>query len=160
MKMKGKILIVYYSHSGNTAKMAELITKQIDGTLCELMPEKAYPNDYNSVLQQSKEEIASGFHPKLKNDFSQLESYGTVFIGTPNWCSTIAPPLATFLDNQDLAGKTVIPFCTHGGGSWGRMERDIADLCPDFRILKGLAVYGVNSSEERIIDWLKEIGIR
>lgn len=157
--MSAEILIVYYSHSMNTRKLARLIGQKTGGKLCELVPETAYPAAYNAVVEQAKNEIRSGFRPALKTSVEDIEAYGTIFIGTPNWWSTVAPPVATFLESCDLAGKQVIPFCTHGGGGFGRIESDIAKLCPGATVLPGLAIYGDSVSESRVSDWLNKLGV-
>lgn len=110
-----KSLIVYYSHSGTTRRLAELITRETGGDLLELVPETAYPQDYNAVVAQAKRELQSGHRPALKTALPDLSAYDMVFVGTPNWWSSPAPPVLTFLEQADAKGATVAPFCTHGG---------------------------------------------
>ena len=157
--MPKKALVVYYSHSGNTEKAAKAISRIIDGTLFEIQPEAPYPKNYNIVVEQAKKEIKADFHPPLKTKIDSLESYDTVFIGSPNWWSTIAPPITTFLAENDLSGKTIIPFFTHGGGGAGHIERDIAKLCPGSKLLPGLSIYGSDCGDAKISAWLQKIGI-
>ena len=81
-----------------------------------------------------------------------------IFAGTPNWCGTIAPPLAAWLSENDLAGKTVLPFFSHCGGVDRGMEQAFRDLCPGAKIGSGLYVLE-NGSEDlqgRILTWLKQ----
>lgn len=158
--MSKKILIVYYSHSSNTRKLAELIEQETGGTLCEIVPEKAYPDDYNTVVEQAKKEIQAGFRPELKTKVKDFAAYDTVFVGTPNWWSTMAPPVATFLESYDLLGKTVVPFCTHGGGGAGHIETTVKKLCPDSTVLPLLSVYGDTAKDSQVEAWLKKIGIK
>lgn len=158
--MSKKILVVYYSHSGNTRKLAKLIEQETGGTVCELLPEKAYPSDYNTVVEQAKKEILACFHPALKTEVKDLAFYDTVFVGTPNWWSTIAPPVATFLEGYDLSGKNVAPFCTHGGGGSGHIEATIKKLCPDSILLSILSVYGDTAKGAQVGFWLKKIGVK
>ncbi|HOQ51880.1 MAG TPA: flavodoxin, partial [Candidatus Atribacteria bacterium] len=120
--MRGNILIAYYSRSGNTRKLAQLIHQKVGGTVHEIQPEIPYPASYNATVEQAKKEIQAGFRPPLKTKIEHIEAYDTIFLGSPNWWSTIAPPVATFLEENDLSGKTIIPFCTHGGGGRGRIE--------------------------------------
>lgn len=160
--MDQKILIAYYSHSGNTQKVAEEIQAQIDGTLVEIKPEAAYPTDYNTVVEQAKKEINAGFKPAIETKIPDIDEYDIVFIGSPNWWSTNAPPIATFLSENDLSGKTVVPFCTHGGGGQAKTAKDVAALCPKATVLEGLSVSG-NSAEKAqtsISNWLKKIGLK
>lgn len=159
--MSDGILIVYYSHSGNTRKIAELVQRKSGGELCEIQPVTAYPAAYDAVVDQAKKEIQAGFHPELKSAPGDVGSYDTVFVGTPNWWSTIAPPIATFLSGHDWSGKTVVPFCTHGGGGVGRVERDIAKLCAGATVKPGLVVSGSGGSraEALVEEWLRKIGV-
>ena len=159
--MSDKVLIVYYSHSGNTRTIAEAIQRQSGGTLCEILPVSAYPTAYDAVVEQAKKEIQKGFHPELKSAPADVAAYDTVFVGSPNWWSTIAPPIATFLSGHDWSGKTVAPFCTHGGGGVGRVERDIAGLCAGARMESGLVVSGSGGSraEALIATWLRKLGV-
>ena len=153
-----KILIAYYSHSGNTQKLAKLIAQKTDGTLCELEPETPYPADYNTVVEQAKKEISAGYRPALKTKVEHMEAYDTILIGTPNWWSTVAPPVAAFLERHNFAGKTIALFCSNGGGGFGHIEQDIAQLCPHSTLLEGVEVYGTSGAETKIPAWLKKIG--
>lgn len=156
-----KILVVYYSHSGNTRKVAELIAAKTGGDLQEIVPVAAYPDSYNAVVEQAKKEIGAGFHPELRPPVADAAQYHTVFVGSPNWWSTIAPPIATFLAASDLAGKTVAPFLTHGGGGAGRLERDMAKLCPKAKVLEGLVVSGSGGSRAAatVASWVDGLGL-
>lgn len=152
------LLIVYYSHSGNTRKLAELIGQKTGGTLFELLPEEPYPTAYGTVVEQAKKEIRAGYRPALKNNIEHMEAYDTILIGTPNWWSSVAPPVATFLESHDFSNKTIAPFCTHGGGGFGHIPKDIAQLCPHSALLPGLELYGSSGTESKVFAWLKQIG--
>jgi len=136
-----KVLIVYYSYSGNTRKVAREIHRVVGGDVVEIEPMEAYPGNYNAVVEQAKRELNTDFRPELKTRVGDVTSYDTVFVGSPNWWHTIAPPLKTFLAGSDLSGKSIIPFISHGGGGLGRSAQDIAGLCPQAKVLKSLAVY-------------------
>ncbi len=150
-----KILVAFYTHSGNTYKLAEMVAQKTGGVIFAIQLEQEYSTSYNVVVEQAKKEIRAGFRPVLKGIPSNFNEYGTIFVGTPNWWSSIAPPVATFLENCNIAGKVVIPFCTHGGGGFGHIERDIAKLCPDSIILPGLAMYGGSCKDADVAEWLK-----
>ncbi len=114
--MLEKILIVYYSWSGNTRSVAEKIREITGGDIIEIVPALPYPEDYNEVVNQAKKEIREGFRPELETIIGRVDEYSRIFIGSPNWWNTVAPPVASFLAEHDLTGKTIFPFCTHGGG--------------------------------------------
>ncbi len=155
------ILIAYFSHSGNTRKIANLIHNKVDGVLHEIQPEKPYPDAYNAVVEYAKEEIRAGYQPSLQKSFELSESIDTIIVGSPNWWGTIAHPVASFLSEYDLSGKRIAPFCTHGGGGMGRIESDIAKLCPESTILSCLKIYGngTANTQAEVSIWLKRIGI-
>lgn len=152
-------LVVYYSLFQNTKNLAQEIAKQTGGTLRELVPEKNYSFDYNTAAKEARNEISRGFCPKLKTGNESIESYRTIFIGTPNWFKTIAPPVLSFLRQHDFVGKTVIPFCTHGGGGFCQIEHDIAKECSKSILLPGIAVNGTAAPEE-VTSWLEVIGYK
>jgi flavodoxin len=159
--MDEHILIAYFSRSGNTRNIAQLIHQEVGGTLHEIQPDVPYPKAYNAVTEQAKREIRAGYKPALRSTLDHVEAYDTIFVGSPNWWSTIAPPVATFLSEYDLSGKTIVPFCTHGGGGLGRIAQDIAKLCPRATVLSCLGIYGSGAGDVRaeVAAWLREVGI-
>lgn len=159
--MDFKILIVYYSHSGNTEHIAKLIQAQTNGTLFKIQPQNDYPISYNSVLKQALKEIKEGFRPQLKNKIDFLENYNILFVGTPNWWNTIAPPVSTFLSQSNLSDKIIIPFCTSGSGGVKNIMCDIKKLCPNSKILDAFQAYDSDSiGAIEIALWLKELNSR
>jgi flavodoxin len=124
----GKNLIVYYSYTNNTKKIAEKIQKATGADICEIETVKPYIGDYNSVVEQGKQEIDHGFKPEIKPLSVNLGDYDTIIIGTPVWWYTYAPAVLTFLSEYDLSGKTIIPFVTNGG--WiGHTIKDVEMVC-------------------------------
>ena len=117
-------LVVYYSYSGITRRLAEDIALITDGELRELKLQKPYSFSYNTAVKEVREEIEKGYCPHLTEGAEAIENAEVIFIGSPNWLKTFAPPVLSFLRTVDLSGKTIIPFCTHGGGGFGRMIED------------------------------------
>ncbi|ACI19752.1 flavodoxin [Dictyoglomus thermophilum] len=156
------ILIIYYSWSGNTRKIAHIIQKEVGGDMVEIIPENPYPSSYNATVEQAKKEIKMDYKPPIKTKIEDIEKYDIIFVGTPNWWSTIAPPVATFLTQHNLLGKTIIPFITHGGGGQGRVVSDIKRLCPESKVLEPLSIYEGGSTDlrEKILEWLKKLPIK
>lgn len=154
-----KILVAYFSHSGNTRFVANQIKNATDGDIFEIQPVKAYPQDYQTVVDQAKREINSNYKPALKTKVSNISQYDVIFIGSPNWWSTIAPPVATFLSSYNLEGKTIVPFMTHEGTRMGHSVSDIKKLCPKSKVLEGLPIRGgeVGRSRSDVVKWLREI---
>ena len=157
-----KILIAYYSWSGNTRAMASHIKTATGGDIFEIVPVKPYPSVYRECTDQAKKEINAGFKPELKTKLPDLKAYDAVFVGSPCWWGTIAPPVATFLTKADLAGKTVVPFMTHEGSGMGHSESDIKKLCPKSTVKDGLPIRGgsVSGAANDVAKWVKELGLQ
>ena len=156
-----KILVVYFSHSGNTKVIANQIKDLTDGDIFEILPAKAYPSDYQACVDQAKKEINANYKPTLKTKLKNISSYDMIFVGSPCWWATMAPPVATFLSSYDFTGKTIVPFMTHEGSRMGRYASDIKKLCPKAKILEGLPVRGSNVKEAKgnVNKWLREIKV-
>lgn len=170
-KPTGKIAIVYFSQSKvqNTALVAKWIQKHVGGDLVTLEMESPYPEPYGETLKAANAERSAGTHPVLK-PVPSLVGYDIVFVGSPIWYGTYAAPLATLFDGEKFAGKTVAPFCTHGGGGAGRFFDDVRKACPDAKVLDGLTIRGSNQIERRldigvpshhteddVVEWLNRI---
>lgn len=156
-----KILVAYFSHSGNTKVVANSIKETVGGDLFEIGTVEAYPTEYGAVVDKAKREQQADYRPKLTTKVQDMDAYDVVFVGYPNWWSTIPMGVFTFLEAYDLAGKTIIPFCTHEGSGLGRSVRDIRRLCPSSNVLDGLAVRGssVNRAQSDVSAWLHKLGI-
>ena len=152
-----KVLVTYFSRSGNTRAMAQQIQKITGGDIFEIQTVTPYPVEYTATTKQAKQELESGFKPPIKAKVNNVKEYDIVFVGSPNWWSTIAPPVMTFLSEHDLSGKTVVPFITHQGSGLGRSAADIAKLAPQATLKDGLAVWGrdVGDAQEQIAKWLQ-----
>ena len=137
-----KILIAYYSHSGNTQEIALKINEMVGGEIFRIEPIKTYPEEYREVLKISKEEIRRNYKPPLKKKVDDIEKFNVIFIGSPNWYSTIAPPVVTFLSGHNLSGKKVIPFISHGGGGKAGGITDLKKMIPEVTVLEEIVVYG------------------
>jgi len=154
-----KTLTVFYSHSGNTRECANLVHKRVGGDIVEILPVAPYPEDYEAVVKQAKQELNAGHKPALRTRVKNIESYDVIFVGSPNWWNTVAPPVMTFLSEHDLSGKAAVPFITHGGSGLGRSVMDIARLCPHSTVLEGFAVWGseVKTAQTRVSEWLRKL---
>ena len=150
-KLPGKIAVVYYSQSkvGNTAIVAKWIAKHTGGELVPIETAEAYPDAYGETLKAAKKDMENGGTRAIKA-VPPLDGYDVVFIGTPIWYGTYAPPVAEFFKTHSFAGKTVVPFCTHGGGGAGRYFVDVRKACPAATVKEGLAIRGSNQVERRL----------
>jgi flavodoxin len=159
--MNKKILVAYFSHSGNTRVIANQIRESVGGDIFEIVAVDPYPSDYDAVVELARKELREEYRPKLKTKVENVESYNVVFVGYPIWWGTIPMPVATFLSEYDFSGKTIVPFCTHEGSRLGQSVTDITKLCPQSTILDGLAVRGrdVKNAQNEVSEWLRKIGM-
>lgn len=158
---EGKVLVAYFSWSGNTASVAKVIAEALGAEIFEIKTAKPYPEDYDATLDVAKAEQGRNDRPELSARVGDMGQYDTVFLGYPNWWGTLPMALFTFLEGHDLAGKRVIPFVTHGGSSFGRSLNDIKKLAPKAELEeKGLSVSGSRASgaRDQVLSWLKGLG--
>jgi flavodoxin len=155
---KGKILIAYFSHSGNTRSVADQIHKTVGGDIFEIKTVNQYPKEYRPTTEAAKREQEANARPALATQVNNLDSYDVIFLGYPIWWGTIPMALFTFLESYNFSGKTIIPFCTHGGSGLGRSIADITRLCPQSTVREGLAIRGgsVGSAQNDITAWLRK----
>ena len=125
VKKADKTLIVYYSYTDDTRKLANMIHEKVGGDILEIQPLELYPEDYNAAYAQGRKEVEERIKPELTNNLKDISEYGTIYLGSPIWFGTIAPPVASFLYGQSLAGKTIIPFCTYDGLGAGQSIKEI-----------------------------------
>ena len=156
-----KILVAYFSHTGNTREIANQIHKIVGGDIFEIQAVTPYPDDHAAAVKQARQELESGYKPALKTKVENIKSYDLIFIGYPIWCGTIPAPVRTFLSECDFSGKTIVPFCTYGGSGLGRSVTDISKLCPKSTLLDGFAILGsdVKTAQNEVAGWLRKIGI-
>ena len=136
-----KTLIVYLSRTNNTRVLAEIIHQKVGGELVALELENPYPDDYAAIVKQVAHENETGFLPPLKTKVD-MSRYNTIFLGFPTWGMQLPPPMKSFLHENKLSGKTVIPFNTHGGYGLGNSFKTVKEICPYSNVLKGFSIKG------------------
>lgn len=155
-----KTLVVYFSHTNNTATIAEYIQSLTDADTFRLEPVVAYPTAYAEHEPIAKKERDEQARPALKADKENINEYDVIFIGFPIWWEDAPMIIATFLESHDFTGKTIIPFCTHGGGGPGQAFNNVKHYAPNAKYLEGYAMKGSNvaSDKPNVEQWLKRIG--
>ena len=175
VNMDGKKLVVYFSHigenynvgyieEGNTAIIADMIADATGADKFEIVPEKAYPVDYNECIEVAQQEKRANARPAVKGDIA-IEDSDVIFLGYPNWWGEVPMCVYTFIEKHDWNGKTVIPFITHEGSGMGDTDSKIAKATTGSNTLvgKGLAVQGKVAQENRtsakksVDNWLKSL---
>lgn len=155
--MNKKILIAYFSWSGNTESIAKKIQETTGGDIFRIETKTPYPSNYHETAYGvAKEQHEKGILPELK-DNGDISGYDIIFVGTPAWWYTMAPAVKTFLTNHDFAGKTIIPFVTHGGGGGYTIAEDMQEIAKT-KVLKPLVISGSGggSIQKEINEWLIE----
>lgn len=151
------VLIAYFSWGGNTKGIAEQIAEKTGADLFEIELVNPYSSDYNTVLDEAQRDQNEQARPELSTHVEDMSQYNTIMLGYPNWWASIPMPIASFLEEYDFSGKTILPFCSHGGGRFGQSLTAIAKLTPDSTLGEGLSVHysGGSSLEEDIDEWLE-----
>lgn len=154
------VLIVFFSWSGNTRHIAEEIQRQTGFDLFTIQPNPPYSADYNTCLMQAQEAQHRQERPALQYHVEDMDRYDTILLGYPNWWASIPMPVASFLEEYDLSGKVILPFCSHGGGRFGQSLTAIAKLSPNTILGPGLSIHysGGTSMPQDVSDWLRENG--
>lgn len=154
---ESSILIAYFSWGGNTRGIAEEIQNQTGADLFEITLVNSYSSDYNTVLDEAQRDQNEQARPELASHVENMDDYDTIILGYPNWWASIPMPIASFLEKYNFSEKTIIPFCSHGGGRFGQSLTAIAKLAPNAAMGEALSVHysGGDSLSEDIAEWLE-----
>ncbi|MCX7711828.1 MAG: hypothetical protein N2484_18450 [Clostridia bacterium] len=155
----GKVLIVYYSLTGSTREIAGNIKDMTGGDIFEIQPEEDYHRP--DVEEIGKKQVKEGYKPKLKNSVANIESYDTIFVGSPVWWFSVSPPVMSFLSQYDLKGKKIVPFCTCVS-NYGDFFKQFEKAAEGAKVLNGRDFKSPEFKEKdkvktKIETWLKEI---
>lgn len=152
-----KTLVAYFSASGVTKGAAEKLAEVTGGDLYEIQPEVPYTDadlDWQDKQSRSSVEMADlSSRPAIKGKVENLNDYDTVFVGYPIWWYTAPTIINTFIEANDLKGKTVIPFCTSGGSSIKKSAEDLKKAYPDLNWKEGKLLNRI--SKEELETWVK-----
>lgn len=159
-----KILVAYFSWSGNTRDAAKYIANKLSADEFEIIREKAYPTEYEPCTVEAKKEKEAGERPTIKGLVEDMSQYDVIFVGVPVWWYTAPMPVFSFLGQYDLKDKTVIPFCTCYTAEYETLT-DIVKATPESKHLEGLTIVtkemggkDMDKKHVQIENWLTEIG--
>ena len=138
-----KVLVLYYSQTSNTKAVATEIATRLGADIEEIVPTNPYDGDFQATIERCKQEREQGVVTEIQPLSADIAKYDVVFLGYPVWFGTYAPPVITFLNQVDLNGKKVVPFCTFGSGGLESSMKDLAEVQPKAEILPG---YGVRAA--------------
>ena len=142
-KAAPKMLVLYYSQTSNTKGVAQEIATKLGADLEEIVPVELYDGDFQATIERGKKELDAGVFPEIQPLKTDVTQYDVIFLGYPIWFGTYAPPVITFLNQVDLSGKKLVPFCTFGSGGLESSVKDLAEAEPNAEILPG---YGVRAA--------------
>jgi flavodoxin len=153
-----KMLIIYYSHTGNTKYIAKKIREKTGGAVFEIETVKTYPAEYSALTEEAKRELQTGDLPALKKNPPDMSSYDLILVGGPVWWYTVPTPVMSFLRKADFAGKNVSAFCTHEGGI-GKYFPHFKEQAKNAVVLEGLDLYkprqaGKGEVDKALDNWL------
>lgn len=169
-----KMLVAYFSlageqygvgviEEGNTSVIAHMIAEQTGADLFEIKAVNPYPTSHSKLLEVSRKEMADKARPEISETVNNMDDYDTIFIEYPNWWGDMPMIVYHFLESYDLSGKTIVPFCTHGGSGLSNTESTIANITRG-TMKKGFAIAGTtaqndrNTAKNNVTKWLKEEG--
>ena len=154
----GKTLIAYFSESGNTQGMANIIYELIGADIVEIEMQHPYSDNYSALLDEAERDLIANARPALRTHIDNMDEYTTVLLGYPNWYALLPMPVYTFLESYDFSGKRIIPFCSHGNGMLGESVANICKSCPDADVREALSVTysGGSSLRSEIRTWLSK----
>ncbi len=160
-KTGGRVLIAFFSWSGNTRGIAYEIQDQTGADLFEITLTHPYSTDYSTVLMEAQEDQHKQARPQIQDPPESIDDYDVILLGYPNWWASIPMPIASFLELYDFSGKTIIPFCSHGGGRFGQSLTAIAKLAPESIMKEGLSIHysGGRTLSDDVSVWLDSNGI-
>ena len=151
-KKDAKVLVLYYSQTSNTEQVANEIASRLNADKEAIVAVNPYDGDFHATIERCMQEREQAVLPEIQPVAANLDDYDVIFLGYPVWFGTFAPPVITWLNNVDLSGKTIVPFCTFGSGGLDSSTRDLAAKQPNANILPG---YGVRAA--RLAAMPKEI---
>jgi flavodoxin len=154
-----KVLVAYYTRTGNTRVIARQISRALRADLFEIRTVDPYPEDYEQQVAVAEQQRVSEFEPPLAATVPDIKSCETVFLGFPIWGMTAPSVIRSFLAKHDLSGKTLVPFITHGGYGIGQSLKVLADNAPGARLIEGFSKQCDQEREtlEEVTGWLGKV---
>lgn len=158
-KKEQKVAVVYFSGTGNTREVANVLAKEAEADIFEIIPENMYTADdlnYNDDNCRANQEMNDdSARPAISNDLSVVSEYDVIYLGYPIWWGTAPRIIQTFIENYDISGATVYMFCTSGGSGIESSISDLQMLYPDINIVDGKRLN--DATETDIREWIESL---
>lgn len=158
---QSRILIAYFSQSGNTRLIAEDIDYFTHGDLFEIKTKEPIVGDFDALVQKARSDRAANRRPELTTKINNMDDYDIVFLGFPNWVGTMPMPVFSFLEQYNFKGKTLVPFCTHGTSGISDTMSDLeklnlgASIAPYFHVYRG----DVANARADVGKWIESLNL-
>jgi len=154
-------LVVYYSQTGATRQVAELLAAKTGADLDSVVAEVPYGGTFDETIARCLKEQQEGTQTAVKALSHDVANYDTLYVGYPVWFGTMAPPMASFVKSQTLDGKVIIPFCTFGSGGLETSANDLKAAQPNATYLEGYGIRNarVASASAELDEYLIRTGI-
>ncbi len=146
---------------GNMEYMAGIIQRETGADSYRIVEQNAYPRDHQPLIDQAQQEQRNNDRPAIAGELPDLSGYEVIYLGYPNWWGDMPMILYTFLDAVDLSGKTVVPFCVHGGSGFSGTVRTLRQLEPGAEVLDGLTISrnSIGGAEQEIVTWVNGLPV-
>lgn len=146
---------------GHVEFLANIIIDETEADQFRMETVQQYPASHAPLIEQAQDELNNGVRPELKTRIENLDQYDIIFIGYPNWWGNLPAPLYTFLESYDFAGKTLVPFNSHGGSGLSNTVGTIRNMQPEADLRNGFTVSrnSVGNAANDLIVWLKELEV-
>lgn len=154
-------LVIDEAVTGHVEFLAGIIQDAANADIFRIETVQQYPASHAPLIAQAQEELNNGVRPELKTSIENLDQYDVIFIGYPNWWGNLPAPLYTFLESYDFAGKTIVPFNSHGGSGLSSTVATIRGIQPDADVRNGFTVSrnSVDNATNDVLEWLRQLEV-
>lgn len=142
-----KAIVVYFSFSGQTAKVAKAVQTATKADIFEVKTVTPYPQGYHECVDYAKAEKGRNFHPEIQGSVANIKDYDVVYLGFPIWWYDAPMAIYSFIDKHDLSNKTVVSFCTSGGSPITDSTPGLRKALPNSKFVEGKRFYPDNTAE-------------
>lgn len=153
-------VVVYFTATGNTETIANMIGSVTDSEVIELVPNEQYTdadlNYHNDNSRANREQNDDNARPEIKNNINNLDLYDTIYLGYPIWWGDVPKIILTFLDTYDLSGKTIIPFCTSSSSGISTSVNTLRNYNSNINVLDGRRLSS-STTEDEVSSWINDI---
>lgn len=151
-----RILVAYFSYSGNTEDAAYIIQKKTGADIMEITMEEPYSGN---IYEVSQRDLMGNIHPALSSHVEDMSQYDVILLGYPTWWATMPMPVYSFLEEYDFTGKTIVSFSSHGGTMFGESVSDLSKAVPGAYVGLGYEFNYSSSDGDDISEWLALNGV-